>query len=748
MPIRFPVPYFRREVLITFVRQGNTYQMQIENGLDLKEVLTLDEAIWVAMSAPIVAFQCDARFLKFVDADANGHIGSEELKQAIRWLLTQLPDHAAITEKFEGKIRLSEIASENPAGKALVDSANYILKDLGIEDREHITLENIRKFQEIVKNRPLNGDGVLSLNAATVSRLAIMKDFLTDAVAATGGVPDIDGTQGVNETQCNQFLDAIPEYLNWLKLAEIPEGESSTPIMRMGGDTPALYTLLNEHARSVEHFFKLCRLLAFDPRLNTKVFSPEGKVLNFDAANETEVESYLQALPLAQPNPEGRLPLDTQQINPALRSWWQQVCEKIIKPGLPAVPAELNAAAWAEVKGLFAEYAAYLSSKKGAIAEKVPVAHLQRYLECADLRQAAHDLTVRDQAVAETLKAASEVERLLLYRIWLLRLVNNFVSFPELYAPAQRALFERGSLVIDGRWFNLAFPVSNLATHQAQAKLSSLFVLYVEIALNATAKMLVAVPVTTGSKGNLAVGKRGVFFDLNKQEFPAVVVQLIENPVCLAEALVAPFSKAWSMTEKKIETWSNTSEKAFQTKFDKAITPPAPGAAPAAAPAPATGTQPNGAGAFLGISVAFAALGSSFAFISKTISGMSATAIWASLICGILALMFPISLLAILKLRRQDLSSLLEGSGWAINSRMRLSNRHRRQFSRSGIYPKDAIGTPQKRGLTIILILILAILLLIFAVRLHRQLKQNKIPNPPAQQETTPQPAPQSPPTP
>ena len=76
MPIRFPVPYFRREVLITFVRQGNTYQMQIENGLDLKEVLTLDEAIWVAMSAPIEAFQCDARFLKCVDADANGHIGS------------------------------------------------------------------------------------------------------------------------------------------------------------------------------------------------------------------------------------------------------------------------------------------------------------------------------------------------------------------------------------------------------------------------------------------------------------------------------------------------------------------------------------------------------------------------------------------------------------------------------------------------------------------------------------------------
>ena len=169
-------PLFRSVALITFVRQGNTIRCRSRTDSS-EEVLTLDEAIWVAMSAPVDAFQCDARFLTFVDADANGHIGTEELKQAIRWLLAQLPDHAAITDKFDGKIRLSEIASENPTGKAIVDSANYILNDLEIEDREHITLEIIRKFQDIVKNRPLNGDGVLSMNSATVSRLEIMKDF-------------------------------------------------------------------------------------------------------------------------------------------------------------------------------------------------------------------------------------------------------------------------------------------------------------------------------------------------------------------------------------------------------------------------------------------------------------------------------------------------------------------------------------------------------------------------------------------
>ena len=37
----------------------------------------------------------------------------------------------------------------------------------------------------------------------------------------------MDGTQGVNEAQCNEFLDAIPEYLSWLELAKIPEAGSA-----------------------------------------------------------------------------------------------------------------------------------------------------------------------------------------------------------------------------------------------------------------------------------------------------------------------------------------------------------------------------------------------------------------------------------------------------------------------------------------------------------------------------------------
>ena len=90
---------------------------------------------------------------------------------------------------------------------------------------------------------------------------------------------------------------------------------------------------------------------------------------------------------------------------------------------------------------------------------------------------------------------------------------------------------------------------------------------------------------------------------------------------------------------------------------------------------------------------------------------MSTLAILISLLAVILILLAPIALLAILKLRRQDLSSLLEGNGWAINSRMRLTRKQRKAFSRGGRFPKDAEGTPRKRICRIITWFIIIVLI-------------------------------------
>jgi hypothetical protein len=58
--------------------------------------------------------------------------------------------------------------------------------------------------------------------------------------------------------------------------------------------------------------------------------------------------------------------------------------------------------------------------------------------------------------------------------------------------------------------------------------------------------------------------------------------------------------------------------------------------------------------------------------------------------------LIPSSIIAWLRLRKRDLSVLLEGAGWAVNSRMRLNQTQCRAFTRKPKLPK---GSQRERGL-------------------------------------------------
>ncbi|NMA40232.1 MAG: hypothetical protein GX937_08630 [Lentisphaerae bacterium] len=706
-----------------FNRFGKSFQMAVDNGRDLEEVLRLDEALWAATSAPANVFFCDPLFIQHLDVEGKGRVTSADLKQAIRWFLLQLPDRDSITPEFDGNLPLDAIAKDTETGQALRNSALYILKELEVADAKTISLAQIRTFLSTVQARALNGDGVLSMKSA--GDREDIKNLITHVVTATGGSQDLDGSIGMGDKELKDFLAAIPLYLEWLDRGAIPAGQDKTEIMPLGANTPALAALLKTNASRVEQFFQLSRLLQFDSRLQSKALAPDTRVAEFDPANQSEVEAYANSLPLAPPSPEAAIPLDPMQINPVFRVWWHDVTEKIILPLLGPGLTAITQNEWNAVKATFAPYEAYLASKKGNIVEKLPPDILRSYLNSPELFDDVQKLLAADKAVADTLTAAKAVEKLLLFRTYLLRFANNFVNFSELYGDKGNAMFESGSMVIDGRWFHVSLQVDNVAAHQALAKSSLMFIMYVEVQKSATEKISVVVPVTTGSRGNLVVGKRGVFFDLKGVDYDAKIVQVIENPVCIREALIAPFARLWGIVESKIEAWSGAAEKGLQQTFTKAITP---GAAPAPPPAPVkTADGKMNSGAFLGASVAVAALGSALAFITKTVASMSALQIWITVICAILAVVFPISLMAAIKLSRQDLSALLEGCGWAINLRMRLDAKLRMQFTNFGVYPKDAEGTPKRHWLKATLIS-LAIIVLIslasYGYNHHRKAKK------------------------
>jgi len=678
---------------VRFQQYGRTYQLCIRSAADLEILLNMDETLWVATSAPVSAFRCDAKFLALVDADGNGRISSNELKDAIRWLLPRLADTTRLGEGADS-LPLGAIRSDTPDGQSLLASARYLLTSVAADQQATITLPQVRNFLATIQSRPLNGDGVLVPAAA---KDPVMAAFIKDAMTCTGGTDDVGGGKGITEAQLNAFLAAIPAFLEWRRKGELPPDGSATPTLPLGGNTPAFHALYSQQAARVDLFFDLCRLGAFDTRTTSRLGGLESHLQQLDPVDPAQVADYLAKLPIAAPAPGKGLPLAEREINPIYRVWIREMRQKVLPCILGAAPGEsLSETDWLRVKAAFAPYAAYLAQKAGAIVESIPPETLQAHL-APERRQEALTLLAADRQVATVVQQTQQLERLLLFHQRLLPLVNYFVSFPHLYSSDQRALFEMGSAVMDGRCFAFAVKVENVAEHSAVAKQSNLFVIYLEITGTGDEKFHVAVPITSGTKGNLAVGKRGVFFDIRGKEYDARIVQVIENPVSLREALSMPFRRLWNMFEGRIETWSTSAEKGLETQFGKVLTPPA--AAPGPSPAAPT-AAPNQA--FMGAFFVTAALGSAFAFITKTFSGMERHHVLLGLAAAAALVVFPITLVAYLKLRRQDLSSLLEGCGWAINARMRLDRKLRRQFTRAFAYPPDAEGTPQHTRLKVL----------------------------------------------
>jgi hypothetical protein len=251
-----------------------------------------------------------------------------------------------------------------------------------------------------------------------------------------------------------------------------------------------------------------------------------------------------------------------------------------------------------------------------------------------------------------------DLERLLLYQAHLLKFCQNFVAFPDLYHPKRRALFERGTLVMDGREFRLALPVSDVAEHKAVAARSNLFILYIEID-----DETLAIPVTSGSKGNLDKNKRGVFLHVDGTEREAVVVDLVSNPISLFEVLAAPVEKVCRAFQRQIEAMSGEEQTA------KAENPGPPGSWLA------------------GAGIAVAAMGASLAFVIKTLTSLSIPSILFGLIAVLLISLTPAVVAAYSKLRSRDLGPVLEGNAWGINARMPLTAIQAHQFTQSPRHP-------------------------------------------------------------
>jgi len=380
----------------------------------------------------------------------------------------------------------------------------------------------------------------------------------------------------------------------------------------------------------------------------------------------------LKDSPLASPNSEGLLNFEGE-INPLYVDSLLELKEKVLNRALGNSVKQLNENEWRKVKNIFCSYRAWVENKQGSKVEKLGQDRLRSYLE-GSYREQASELIKKDLTVANDLNQIQNLEKLILYQRWLMVLANNFVNFSDLYNPNARALFEMGTLVIDERQITFTMGVRDRPAHKKVSQRSLMYLLYVEVTgrKDKDIKFEIVAPVTSGSAEGLCVGKRGIFFTVDGHEWDAEVVDIVVNPISVWESVKAPFQKFADFVRKQIEKITKSSEEKLVST------------------ASSTSASGSARDLMLGGGLAIAALGSSFAYITKALSDVKPVQILIALLGLGTVVLLPGIFAGFAKIRKRDMSGLLEASGWAVNVRMRINRTMGRLFTHTPRLPKNA----------------------------------------------------------
>lgn len=679
---------------------GRSFHLRIASAVDLRGVLRLDEAHWVATTAPIDSVLCDEVFLRSFDVENVGRIRCRQVRAAIQWLLDTLADHAGVDARSD-RLSVSAVNADAPDGERIRQSLGKMLDRLQRGPQGEVSLAEIRIFKREAEARPVSEEGVVLPDAADEADL---RDYLAQVVAVTGGRAHPAGGSGVGRQEILRFNAEAEGAIEWFRRGAVTEGGEPTVVQPLGAATAEAFDALSAIRAKLDQFFAQCEAVSLDEALVGRMGWTEEELKTLDFDDPGVIEKVLREAPLARANADRLLHFD-EPCNPYYLDAVDRFRRRVVEPVLGGSADALAAADWSRIKTTFAAHQQWVEATPAEAIRAIGPDKLNVYL---DPSYATRVATLAEAAVetALVLDNIRLTEKLALHQRYTIDLANNFVSFPHLYDPNGRAMFEMGTLIMDGRRFTLAVGASDVAAHAAVAETSRMFLMYVEITRPGASAVTAAVPVTSGGRGNLCVGKRGIFQDVQGRECDARVVRILENPVSLREAVLAPFLRLGTLLTGKIEALTSESQKKFDAQagaaMDSVVAHPQAAAPQPVQPRP-TGATPGNL--ILGAGVAVAALGSSLAYILKTIASANPLALLLAVLAAAAVVVVPTAIVAWIKLRRRDLSAILEGAGWGINARMRLTWRQQRAFSRRPSRPRGSRGLIGRRVLRAVVVL-------------------------------------------
>lgn len=643
-----------------FFRAGGFDQVLLDSGPDLLALASLDQKLWLALSCPTAGVEFDARTLAMLDSDGDGHIRVPETTTALSWLGLVLKDAEQLI-KGGGGVPLTAINEASEEGRRILASARAILVNIGKSDGECITVEDTINSELIFARARYNGDGVVTVAATDDETLKI---WIARIVQCYGGLQDRSGEVGVNGELIERFAADAAAWRAW---------RSSVQSLGSLGENPEpVFALWQGVKDKIEDHFLRCRLAIYHDRAAVIMSSTEGELQALAGSNLAESSAGIAALPLAAVRAEPTLDLK-RGINPA---WEERIAcfrREIVLSLLGDDTELLTAAEWELLKARFVPYEEWWERR---IDTPVAALGLEQVIAWEETGAAAalQALVALDLELQPVVEAMVEVEKLTRFCRDLYPFLNNFVSFRDFYTGRAKAIFQAGTLYLDGRSFELCVRVPDLAKHAALAAMSRLYLVYCDcIRSGGTERMTIAAAVTNGDADQLSVGRNGVFYDRRGMDWDATVVRLIEHPISIRQAFWDPYKRLGRMIGEQIQKLAAARSKAAEEKRALAVMQVGQKQADAKQPLPPAFDVAKFAGIFAAIGLAIGAIGTAFAAV---VTGFLRL-VWWQMPLAVLGIILVISgpsvVIAWFKLRQRNLGPILDANGWAVNARAKLN---------------------------------------------------------------------------
>lgn len=650
---------------------GGVVRVTLGSGEDIAHLDELDQKKWTVLSCPVKGLNMDSRTLDMIDADGDGKIRVAEVVAAAKWLTNIIKDKDTIL-KGESELSLDNINEQTPEGSDVLKAAKLVLSRIG-EEKSSITMADAENGMDIFNASSFNGDGVI-VDACTED--AALKTLIANIIATEGAATDKSGADGVNSDTLEKFYADCQAYLSWVKAGEA----DSKSIFPYAEKTAAAFDACKAVDAKIADYFMRCKLVKFDDAATSAVDVSTAKIEAIGDRNLSECVDQIALYPLARPSAAGVL--DLEAVNPA----WQAAMDKVV--ALVGIKENITEASWAAVMASFAPYSAYMASKAGAAVEGLGAEYIASVLS-GDGKEALGALITEDLALAPDAAEIASVNKLMhLYRDFY-QFLCNYVVFTDLYSRGRRATFEAGELYVDQRCCKLCVEVADMGKHADVAALSGMFLIYCTCTNKNGGKKDIVAVMTDGDITNLRPGKNAIFYDLQGNDWDAVITKIVDNPINIRKAFWSPYRKLSNYISDKIQ--KSVAGKEAQAQADLL----------AAADGKKGDKAPFDIAKFAGI---FAAIGMAIGFVMSALAGFLnflGGLSWWQLILLIVAIMLVISgpscILAWFKLRKRNLGPVLNANGWAINSNVLVNTVYGATLTSVAKYPVTKGKDPFKK---------------------------------------------------